>query len=181
MTGMGFVKGGIRMTSLGMLALLANGASACRGHDCTLVGCDSGLTIRVQPPPTAPYRVEVVGGPTSARRVRNCGVESPCGDRFAFFQNLVTARATVEVIVGSDTTRREFTNITYLKTQPNGEHCGPTCLNAEGTFALGSPDRRPGVAAVAGRAVRGGGAGPGRTRDRPCPAGNRATLVRLRR
>ena len=45
--------------------------------------------------------------------------------------------ATIEVIVGADTTRREVDGIQYQKSQPNGSKCDPTCYNSTVTISLG--------------------------------------------
>ena len=138
------VLGGLfRVAAVAALALLSGNAVGC-GRGCTLVGCDSALTVVLHPVPPTPFRVEVLGGPTSLRRMLVC--EQPnsiCGRGEAYFVNLVSKQAVIEVIVGTDTTRREFTNIAYTKSEPNGEDCDPTCFNAQVTFATTSSSAAP--------------------------------------
>jgi len=45
-------------------------------------------------------------------------------------------QATIEVLIGSDTTRRSITGIRYDRSQPNGEDCDATCHDAQATVAL---------------------------------------------
>ena len=117
----------IRCASIGTLSLLAGGTSAC-GMGCSLVGCDSGLTVRVQPVPTVPYSVEAVAPGTNTRYVFRCSTPGQCAD--AFFRDYLPTRAFIDVVAGADTVHREFTTVKYDKRQPNGEDCDPTCRNA---------------------------------------------------
>ena len=113
----------LRHASIGALALLGNATGGC-GVGCDLVACDSGLTVRIQPAPTVPYRVEVVGS-GSTRNVFRCDMPGACSD--AIYPNYFPTRVVVEVVTSADTVRREFTNIRYDKVQPNGSNCDPTC------------------------------------------------------
>jgi len=114
----------LRQVSIGGLLLLGNATGGC-GVGCTLIGCDSGLTVRLQPTPTVPYRVEVASGGTGTRNVFRCDKPGACSD--AIYPNFFPTRAVVEVITSTDTVRREFANIRYDKVQPNGGNCDPTC------------------------------------------------------
>jgi hypothetical protein len=114
----------IQQASIGVLILLGTAAGGC-GVGCTLIACDSGLTVRVQPAPSVAYRVEVVSGGTGTRNVFRCNTPGACSD--AIFHAFFPARAVVEVITNADTVRREFANIRYDKVQPNGADCDPTC------------------------------------------------------
>jgi hypothetical protein len=127
-----------RVASVAALALLSGNAAGCGPACVTAAGCDSGLIVLLQPIPPLPFRLEVLGGPTSSRRMQLCDQTSLCGSGQAYFVNLVSKQAVIEVIVGTDTTRREFKNIAYSKSEPNGEDCDPTCFNAQVTFATAS-------------------------------------------
>lgn len=101
---------------------------------CTLIGCDSGLQVVTSPTPNGAYRVELLleDGTRSARRCEN----TTCF--YLFFDDYFKPSATVFVIVGADTTRREFKDIRYEKLQPNGSKCGPTCHQGKVTVSLGA-------------------------------------------
>jgi hypothetical protein len=128
------IRPALRIAAAITLCLASSGAGACGGGErvCTLVGCESNLIVRIEPPLNEPYRVEVYGGPATTRRVVECTSPSICGGTVAF-ENLTPPRATFELIVGTDTTRREIANIRYSSTWPNGKGCG-RCDFGEVTF-----------------------------------------------
>ena len=126
----------VHVAAMAALALLTRGTTGC-AVGCTLVGCDSGLTVRVQPPPTVAHLIEVVASVSSARYLWRFDDASRCGAGNTFFPNYLGKRAVVVVIVGADTTLREFTDIRYGKLEPNGPQCDPTCRQAEVVVPLG--------------------------------------------
>jgi hypothetical protein len=116
---------------LRVLGVLGTG-SGC-GVGCTLIGCDSGLAIRISPRPVSPYRAELLLD-DGTRRVWRCD-RATCGD--PFFADYLKSIAIIDVIVGTDTTHAEQTKIQYERSQPNGAKCGPTCYRSEVTVSLG--------------------------------------------
>ena len=129
------IRPALQITAAITLCVASTGVGACSRGDraCTLIGCESTLVVRIEPSLNVPYRVEVHGGPATARRVVDCTSPTTCGGTVAF-ANLTPARATFELIIGTDTTRREIANIAYQSTWPNGKRCGPRCDFGEVTF-----------------------------------------------
>jgi hypothetical protein len=121
----------LQLATVATLSILGSGAGCAMG--CTLVGCDSGLTVVATPSPVGPYRVEILFK-DGTRRIWRCD-RTTCGS--AFFLDHLKSTATIEVIVGADTTRREVDGIQYQKSQPNGSKCDPTCYNSTVTIPLG--------------------------------------------
>jgi hypothetical protein len=117
---------------IGIVGLLA--VSACGGAAyCTLIGCDSQLTVALASAPTGPWRIDVVGkfGESVAF---DCPDSSRCGTS-ASFRNFIPARATVTVTYGGRTGSSEVTP-SYAQVQPNGKDCGPICTQATVTVPL---------------------------------------------
>ena len=114
------------------LGVLGAGTGCAVG--CTLIGCESGLAVRVSPRPSTPYRAELILE-DGTRRAWRCETTN-CGD--PFFADYLKSKATIDVIVGTDTTRAERTQIRYEKSQPNGSKCDPTCFRSDVTVTLGA-------------------------------------------
>jgi hypothetical protein len=138
------IRPALRIAAGITLCLASSSAGACGRGDrtCKLVSCESNLVVRIEPPLNEPYRVEVYGGPATTRRVVECTSPSTCGGTVAI-ENLTPPRATFELIVGTDTTRREIANIRYSSTWPNGKRCRPRCDFGEVTFARHLSPSRP--------------------------------------
>jgi hypothetical protein len=131
----------MRMSTLVRLVIgagalaLASASSACDSGACTLVGCLSGLSIAISPPPTLPYRVEVHSGGGTSRYAWTCPTSGGCRGT-AVFADYRPDRVFVEVIVGTDTSRHEIVGpIRYVETFPNGRACGGACYAATVTVA----------------------------------------------
>lgn len=116
------------------LALLAMILAACGTNNdpgliCTEIGCNSGIAVVLETPPSLPYRVEVYApGSSKTRYVHDCPTQSSCTPGI-FFQDFTPDRVIVEVITASGTQRHEAMPI-YSETQPNGPGCPPVCRNA---------------------------------------------------
>lgn len=123
------VRSVFQLATVATLGVLGTGTGC--GVGCTLVGCESGLAVRVSPRPTAPYRVELILD-DGTRRVWRCDTTN-CGD--PFFADYLKSTVIVDFIIGSDTTRAERTQIRYEKSQPNGAKCDPTCYRGEVTIS----------------------------------------------
>ena len=122
----------LQLTTVATLAVLGTGTGC--GVGCTLVGCESGLSVRLSPRPSTPYRAELLLE-DGTRRVWRCDTNN-CGD--PFFSDYLKSKAIFDVIVGADTTRAERTQIRYDKSQPNGAKCDPTCYRSEVAVSLGA-------------------------------------------
>lgn len=112
------------------LALLL---TACSGSTdpvrvCTLIGCDSGIELVLENPPTGAYRIEAYVYSEGPRYVYRCERQSGCNDR-VFLAEFTPYRVFVEVISESGAQRYEVVP-TYQESQPNGPNCPPTCRKA---------------------------------------------------
>jgi hypothetical protein len=118
---------------LRLVGFAAAAASGCAGitEACTLIGCNSGVTVHLTSLPTSPFRIEVRTpanfGPVY---VFECnGTTIPC-QADVFFGDLIAERLFVTVIVGSASRQTEIDQITYTQSFPNGRRCGGACQNA---------------------------------------------------
>ena len=122
------------MRALSLLALvLTTGAlSSCQAisgpQACTLIGCNSGLEVVLEAPPTVPFRIEAELPGQPGRRVVNCPDPDQCGGR-AFFADFTPEQVRIHVVTSSDTQAYEV-RPTYAEHRPNGSGCPPLCRNA---------------------------------------------------
>jgi hypothetical protein len=116
------------------LAIVAAAAAGCSqpataNRVCTMIGCESGLTVIVEAAPQGPYRVEARAAGEEPR-VRECQSEQDC--RRIFFADFLPEEVILEVIAGdarsSHTVRPQVVTV-----QPNGPECPPTCRQARVT------------------------------------------------
>jgi hypothetical protein len=96
------------------------------------MGCESGLTVMIEPRPAGSFRVEAAAD-DSVRTVE-CDAQRPC-EGGAFFRDFTADRATIRVIVANDTTTRTVAP-SYEALTPNGPECPPTCMRATVTVSL---------------------------------------------
>jgi hypothetical protein len=121
-------------TLAGALALVAAAAAGCApaasaNRVCTMIGCESGLTVVLETAPQGPYRVEARAAGEEVR-VRECLSERDCGR--IFFADFLPEEVTLEVIAGD--ARASHTVRPRVETvQPNGPECPPTCRQARVT------------------------------------------------
>jgi hypothetical protein len=94
---------------------------------CTLIGCDSGLTVRVTNAPDGPLSVVAVVPPSQAQFTATCPLATGCNS--VFFSDFTPERVDL-TITTTDGTRQVEVTPTYTTSQPNGPHCAPTCRNA---------------------------------------------------
>lgn len=92
---------------------------------CTLVGCDSGLTVTVANAPPGPVTVRARDAAATTPVSAECTGGSLCTVRF---EDFTPKRVTVEVTAGA-TTRSFTVTPAYTVAQPNGPTCG-TCRNS---------------------------------------------------
>lgn len=95
---------------------------------CTLIGCESGLEVRLDAPPSGAYRVEASAPGDTAPRVQTCDPATACNGR-VFFRDFTPDSATIRVVTATDTLTRAV-RPTYQTQQPNGPDCPPTCRRA---------------------------------------------------
>lgn len=103
--------------------------SAAPQRACTLIGCESGLEIRLDAPPAGAYRVEVGSPGVAEPRVQACDPATRCDGR-VYFRDFTPEVATIRVIAGADTLTRTL-RPSYETLRPNGPDCPPTCRRAE--------------------------------------------------
>jgi hypothetical protein len=93
-------------------------------ESCTLIGCESGLTVHLQGAPQGPWSITVSSQGTTFGK--DCAAGGNCGGMM-FFENFLHDLVTVTVERnGSSVT---YQNLAPTKTtvQPNGPRCAPTC------------------------------------------------------
>ena len=98
---------------------------------CTLIGCQSGLTVALTSQPAVPYRVEAYTIGDGPRFVRECPGTAACP---IFFQDFTPGHVFLDVVVGSATATHER-NVTYTVSRPNGPGCDPECRQATVTVS----------------------------------------------
>jgi len=115
---------------VGFAAIAAAGCAEIT-EGCTLIGCNSGLTVHLTSLPASPFRIEVrTPASVGTAYVFECnGTTVPCQPD-VFFGDLIAERLFVTVIVGSASRETEFDQVTYTQTFPNGRRCGGACQNA---------------------------------------------------
>jgi hypothetical protein len=113
--------------------MLAGSACANPFGACTLIGCTDGLRLTFDAPPPQGTVVEIVHFDAPPWRVE-CGVDTNCAVGI-FFSDFTPSDLTVRVVTpGGEVT--ESYQPTYQEHRPNGEGCGPECLNATILVAL---------------------------------------------
>ena len=119
-------------------SLLAAGCSSPAnpgGRFCTEIGCDSGLTIRLDGPPQAgPVRIELLTSGSGPRYVYDCPDAGGCATG-AFFPGFTGDYVRVRVTTASGTATREA-RPAYTESRPNGADCPPVCRTATVTVPL---------------------------------------------
>jgi hypothetical protein len=128
------------MASRPLLSFLALTLTGCSDHlqlVCTLIGCDSGLEIQVNPVPTTPFRVEASALGYSAVYTQECPDPADCTR--IFLPEFTPAVVRIRLIVGADTTFIEATNPEYTEVRPNGPDCPPLCRIGHVTIVVPTP------------------------------------------
>lgn len=129
----------IRIATLSA-AMLILGAPACDSPTgvCTLIGCSSGLLVRLNALPTGPFQVDVfAGAPDVSPSYRYECVPGPSGClQEIFFSGLVARHAFIRVTTDDGTALHEILDLHYETHRPNGPRCEPTCRTAETTVSI---------------------------------------------
>ena len=96
---------------------------------CTLIGCESGLTVTLETLPPGAFKIEVYGlsADVQPAYVYECSV-APCSQT-VFFPGLILERGSVRVTSSAGS---KLTGIrpTYRTYRPNGPNCPPDCRQA---------------------------------------------------
>ena len=96
---------------------------------CTLIGCESGLTVEVQNAPPGPITVQAsVIGASGAVYTATCPGTTGCTNA-VFFPAFTPEQARLTITTTAGTRQQDVTP-SYTTSQPNGPRCGPTCRNA---------------------------------------------------
>jgi hypothetical protein len=118
------------------LALVA-GCSLVDGPEtvCTLIGCESGLHVRLETLPAGPVKIEVFGqsGDAAPAYTYDC-TRSAC-DQTVFFPGMILEQGSVRVTSSAgirSTAIRPF----YNSHRPNGPNCPPDCRQATVTVPI---------------------------------------------
>ncbi len=123
----------MRLRSFGGMLLLAmlSSCSAIFESGCTLIGCESGVTVHLIVHPTAAFRVEVFARSPDQQPayVFDCPNANQCGQDI-FFPGLVADHLFVRVWVGTSSRITEITQVEYHSSRPNGSDCPPDCRQA---------------------------------------------------
>jgi hypothetical protein len=98
---------------------------------CTLLGCESGITVHLASLPAGPFRIEVrPAGGQGAAYVFDCGGAQVTCQQDIFFADLISDHVFITVTAGGLSRDTEVTTVTYTSHRPNGPNCGPDCRTA---------------------------------------------------
>lgn len=98
---------------------------------CTKRGCDSGILVEFETPPTVPYRIEASSSGSRARYVFECEDPRRCGQ--PFFADFLPYR--VHLLVTSEGWTRRYERLPkYERIHPNGPQCDEGCRKATVTI-----------------------------------------------
>lgn len=130
-----FVAAAATAATAVLLAAACSGPFDPSGSVCTGIGCDSGLTVRLEgTPPAGPVRVELLTSDGGARYVYDCPEPGRCAAG-AFFPGFTGDYVRVRVTTASGAVTREA-RPAYTETRPNGPDCPPACRTATVTVPL---------------------------------------------
>ena len=117
----------LRWVMCALAAALVAGCNPFAPQFCTLIGCDSGLTIGFDRdlPPGSIVTLDTGGTPVT---VECGGAATPCGASL-FIEGLRAESVTVRVETPTGTVE-EFFQPRYSRSRPTGEDCEPECWNA---------------------------------------------------
>jgi len=125
------------------LLALAGTVSACDAPTqyCTLIGCRSGLQVRLTTAPAGAFSVEILpyssGGQQLTYRIDCGGSAPPCGSQ-VFFPDLIIERAQIRVVTTRGTVTHSVDEVKYETSYPNGRQCAPACQSA--TVTVSTPE-----------------------------------------
>lgn len=106
---------------------------------CTLIGCDSGLTVQLSSLPVGEFTVEVLGESPGlhppAYRYECVPGAQPCSARI-LFPGLYLENPYVRITTAVGTVVHFAEDVTYRTSYPNGRQCGPECRTATVTVDI---------------------------------------------
>jgi len=105
---------------------------------CTLLGCQSGVTVHLPALPSQPFRIEVRTSPSDVAYIFDCTDDNHRCRQDIFFPGLIADRLFVTVRVGTASRETEVVQVTYAHSHPNGPNCPPDCQTADVSAALPS-------------------------------------------
>ncbi len=115
---------GILVTAAASFVASCDGLGITRA--CTLIGCDSGLLVQMQG--AVPDTVTITAQAPGATAQTVVCTTSSCA-QYVFFRDFTPASVTLTVRgAGIDIVRTVQPG--YRVSQPNGDHCPPTCRQA---------------------------------------------------
>jgi hypothetical protein len=117
---------------LAFLLFLAISSTPSCQMTCTLVGCESGLTVRFTGNVPVGARV-TVSSPGQQPATADCPPNLPCPG--VFFPRVTWTRVSITIQTSTTTISKDLT-LTYHDFKPNGSGCGPTCSVSEVEIAL---------------------------------------------
>ena len=119
------------LAGLVILATMGCGVLSPDDKTCTLIGCNSGLTVHLNTKPAGTYKVEVF--PLSLNQqpsyVYECSTVSNC-QQDIFFAGLIVSHPFVRVTTSTGTKTVEILSVNYVTSRPNGPGCDPECKQA---------------------------------------------------
>lgn len=102
---------------------------------CTLIGCDSGVTVQLSTLPAVPFSVELTAFPGGESTLKQCTADGACSATL-FFEGVRADSVSIKVTSGTGET---ITGVkpAYSVTRPNGPQCDPECRQA--SVSVNSP------------------------------------------
>jgi hypothetical protein len=106
-------------------------------HECTLIGCTSGVTVTLSGTPMESYRVEIIeAGSSIANKVQICSAGAECSTTVHFDNYQPQGNVRIRVVTSRGTATSPPILLRYNPVTPNGPDCSPTCLIANVTMPL---------------------------------------------
>lgn len=95
---------------------------------CTMIGCDSGVTVQLASLPAVPFSVELTAFPGGQSTLKQCTAEGACSATL-FFEGVSADSVSIKVTTGAG---ESVTGAkpAYTVTRPNGPQCDPECRQA---------------------------------------------------
>jgi hypothetical protein len=127
-------KRSIRLALAGASALMLSGA-ACGSpvEVCTLIGCDSGLTVQLSSLPVGAFTVEVFPESPSLHPPvtrYDCDPARSSCDTWILFPDFFPRSPYVRVTSSVGSVTLPIVDVPYQTSYPNGRQCGPACRRA---------------------------------------------------
>ena len=125
------------MKRIALVVCLFLGGPACgvvgprEDKVCTLIGCNSGLTVHLNAKPAGTYKVEVFALSPNQQPVYvyECSNAASC-QQDIFFASLIADHPFVRVTTSTGTKTTEVVTVNYVTSRPNGPGCDPECRQA---------------------------------------------------